>query len=161
MHDLQTAGECCVVRLRELGICCGSVIFALDTRARRRWGTCRRLPDGSFRIGVSPKLLEASREALDNTLYHELLHAATDCTGHTGRWKALAEYVSTSLGTDIKRTASWGEKGLDEAADTAVRYRYRCDGCGAQVVSYRACAFTKHYKRYRCGLCGGSFRKQD
>ena len=160
MHDLQAAGRYCIIRLEELGIRCGSVVFALDTRARRRWGSCRRLPDGSYRIGISPKLLEAPAESLYNTLYHELLHAATGCTGHTGRWKVLAERVGPVLGTDIKRTATWAEKGLEEQSDTAVRYRFVCIGCGAQVVRYRACLFTKRYKHYRCGRCGGSFRKQ-
>ena len=158
MVDLQRIAEECMDDLEELGIGCGQVRFELDKRARRRWGSCRKYPDGSCRIGISPKLLEAPQEALKNTLYHELLHAATGVTGHTGRWKMLAAYVSKELGTDITRTASWEEKGLDEATDPTVRYRFVCTGCGTQVIRFRACPFTRRYKRYRCGRCGGQFR---
>lgn len=161
MHDLQATAANCKAQLKSIGICCPDVPVELDKRASRRWGVCRKYPDGTYRIGISPKLLSAPLGALENTLYHEFLHAATDCTGHTGAWKQLAQYVSRTLGTDITRTATWEDKGLDQNADTSVRYRFVCAGCGAQVVRYRACPFTKRYKRYRCSRCGGSFRKQD
>lgn len=158
MHDLQATAKACIADLEALNIHCGKVALELDTRARRRWGCCRKLPDGSYRIGISPKLLNAPMEALKNTLYHELLHAATGCDGHTGRWKQLAGLVSRRYGTDITRTSSWEAKGLDQNTDPTVRYRFVCTGCGAQVVRFRACTFTKRYTRYRCSRCGGSFK---
>ena len=161
MHDLQTAAAKCKADLERLGIVIPNVRgVELDNRARRTWGTCRKFPDGSFRIGISPKLLQAPLEALENTLYHEFLHAATDCQGHRGQWKQLAERVNSSLGTAISRTASWEDKGLDQNTDSTVRYRFVCTGCGAEVIRFRACAFTKRYSRYRCSRCGGSFRPQ-
>lgn len=158
MHDLQTVGQSCKERLEAMGIRCGAVCFELDTRARRRWGSCRKLPDGSCRIGISPKLLEAPLEALENTLYHELLHAATDVTGHTGPWKAMAAYVSRTLGTQIRRTATFEDKGMAEAEADAP-YRFVCTGCGALVLRYRACPFTRRPGRYRCSRCGKPFRR--
>lgn len=157
MHNLQAVAKDCIAQLEAIGIRCGPVTVAQDKRARRRWGSCRKLPDGGCRIGISPRLLEAPLDALKNTLYHELLHAATDVTGHTGPWKTMAAYVSRALGTDITRTATWEDKGLDPATDN-VRYRFICTGCGAQVLRYRACPFTKHYKHYRCSRCGSSFK---
>lgn len=158
MHDLQAVAACCRADLEGMGIRCGKVTVELDKRARRRWGCCRKLPDGSYRIGISAKLLDAPLEALKNTLYHEYLHAATGCDGHTGRWKQLAVLVGRQFGTDIARTASWEDKGLDQNADTTIRYRFACTGCGVQVIRFRACPFTKHYRRYRCSRCGASFK---
>lgn len=161
MHDLQAMARQCIRDLTELGIQCGPICeVSLDKRARRTWGTCRKMPDGSFRIGISPKLLadEVPLESLKETLYHELLHAAAHGDGHTGRWKALADLVNRSLGTNIRRTASWADQGLDMDRDATIRYRFLCTGCGQELIRFRACAFTKHYKRYRCARCGGSFQ---
>ena len=159
MHDLQATAAKCKMELERLGIAiCNIRGVELDKRARRTWGTCRKFPDGSFRIGISPKLLQAPLEALENTLYHEYLHAATDCKGHRGRWKQLAERVNRSLGTSISCTASWQDQGLDQKTDPTVRYRFTCTGCGAEVIRFRACAFTQNPGRYRCRRCGGSFR---
>lgn len=161
MHDLQKTAKECMETLAGLGISCGPIrCVEVDRRARRTWGTCRRYPDGSFRIGISPKLLadEVPVESLKETLYHELLHAATDAAGHTGRWKELAGQVNRALGTHIRRTASWAERGLDIREDATVRYRFVCTGCGQEVVRFRACPFTRHYKRYRCARCGSSFK---
>lgn len=159
MHDLQAVAKECIRQLEAIGIRCGIVTVEPDKRARRRWGSCRKLPDGGCRIGISPKLLEAPIDALKNTLYHELLHAATDVTGHTGRWKQLAAYVSRTLHTDITRTASFEDKGLDPDEDETVRYRFECTGCGIRVLRYRASPFTRNPARYRCSRCGSSFRK--
>lgn len=161
MHDLQAAARQCMETLAGLGIHCGPIgEVAVDTRARRTWGTCRKLPDGSFRIGISPKLLEdgVPLESLKETLYHELLHAAAHGDGHNGRWKALAAYVNRSLGTNIRRTASWADHGLDMDRDATIRYRFVCTGCGQEIVRFRACAFTKHTGSYRCARCGGKFK---
>jgi predicted SprT family Zn-dependent metalloprotease len=162
MHDLlQTAAQC-RAQLEELGIDCSAVrCVEPDKRARRTWGTCRKFPDGSCRIGVSTKLLadEVPTEALKDTIYHEFLHAATGCTGHRGAWKELAAFVNGRLGTTIGRTATWAQKGLDQSEDPTIRYRFACRGCGQEVVRFRACRFTKYYKRYVCARCGGKFQK--
>lgn len=163
MHDLQAMFERCRQELAALGIACGSVRQVVaDGRTKRAWGTCRRYPDGSFRISINPKLLDDATpsDSLRQTLLHELLHTAAPGAGHTGRWKALAEQVNAALGTQIHRTASWAEQGMDEAKDATIRYRYGCVGCGREVVRFRACSFTKHPNRYRCGHCGGKFQKK-
>lgn len=158
MHDLSAVAASCKGVLEGLGIALPHIrAIEASKRARRTWGTCRRYSDGTYRITISTKLLDAPREALENTLYHELLHAATGCTGHTGAWKQLAAQVNAALGIHISRTASWAEKGLDQAADPTVRYRFVCVGCGAEVIRFRACPFTKRYKRYRCSRCGCGF----
>lgn len=161
MHDLQQTAKDCINTLAELGIACGNIrSIEVDKRTRRSWGTCRQLPDGGFRIGISPRLLaeEVPHDSLKQTLYHELLHAAAYGQGHRGQWKMLAQRVNAALGTSIGRTATWEQQGVDLDSDATVRYRFACTGCGQKLVRFRACAFTRHYKRYRCGVCGGRFR---
>ena len=163
MQDLLGLYQACREELAALGITCGPVSQVVaDGRMKRTWGTCRKNPDGSFRIAINPKLLGdyVPYESLRQTMLHELLHTAAPGAGHTGRWKALAEQVNAALGTQIHRTASWAEQGMDEAKDATIRYRYGCVGCGREVVRFRACSFTKHPNRYRCGHCGGKFQKK-
>lgn len=163
MHDLQKLYRQCLQELADLGITCGPVRqLVVDGRAKRAWGTCRRNPDGSFRIAINPKLLseDVPLASLKETLLHELLHTASPGAGHTGLWKKLADRVNANLGTHIRRTASWAEQGLDAQKDATIRYRYVCTGCGSLLVRFRACAFTKHPNRYRCGNCGGKFEKK-
>ena len=163
MHDLQELYLCCRKELAALGISCGSVSRVVaDGRTVRAWGTCRRERDGSFRITINPKLLgdEVPVSSLRETLLHELLHTAAPGAGHSGRWRDLAEQVNSALGTNIRRTATWADQGLDMQKDSAIRYRYECAGCGSLLVRFRACAFTKHPERYRCGVCGGKFQKK-
>ena len=163
MHDLQRVYAQCLQELTALGIQCGIVRQVVaDGRTKGSWGSCRRNPDGSFRIAINPKLLADSTppESLRQTMLHELLHTAAPGEGHKGRWKELAHRVNCALGTRIKRTASWEEQGLDGEKDAAIRYRYACAGCGREVVRYRACPFTRHPNRYRCGHCGGKFQKK-
>lgn len=163
MHDLQEAYRQCLQQLRDLGISCGNVRkVAADGRTKRAWGTCRRDADGSFRIAINPKLLseDVPVSSLKETLLHELLHTAAPGAGHGGLWKTLANRVNGALGTNIRRTASWAEQGMDESRDPTIRYRYVCTGCGAALVRFRACPFTRDPGRYRCGICGGKFQKK-
>jgi len=160
MHDLQALTKDCMAILSRLGIPCAQVSrVEVDKRARRTWGTCRRLLDGSYRIGISPILLQDNtpEQSLIQTLYHELLHAATGMTGHTGRWKEYANVLNRVLGTNIRRTASWQDMQLEEERDAHARYRFRCRGCGQILTRYRLCPFVRHPQRYRCSSCGGSF----
>ena len=163
MDPLQALYSQCVQELAALGIQCGPVSqVAVDKRARRTWGTCRRLRDGTFRIGISPRLLAEGvpAESLKETMLHELLHTAAPGEGHRGKWKAFSRQVNAALGTDIRRTATWEDQGLDAAQDPTVKYRFVCTGCGQELVRFRACRFTKYYKHYRCGSCGGKFAKK-
>ena len=158
MHDLAAVATQCRARLEALGIPIRGIRdIEINKRAMRTWGTCCRNSNGTYSITINPKLLDAPLESLETTLYHEFLHAATGCEGHTGAWKQLAEKVNAALGTHIQRTTSWEDKGLDKTTDPTVRYRFVCSRCGAEVIRFRTCTFTKHYTRYRCGHCGGDF----
>ena len=157
-HDLNAVLRDCLQTLKQLGIPTGTVRECyIDTRSRRRWGVCRQEADGSFHLGISVRLLDSSvpLRSLRETVFHELLHTAPGCMNHSAKWKHYAALLNRELGLSI-RTAT-GAEALGAAPDPRVRYRYRCRGCGAEQIRYRACDFTRHPERYRCGRCGESF----
>lgn len=159
-RDLAAVTDSCLQTLARLGVPTGSIreVYA-DKRSRRRWGVCKQDPDGSFRIGISVRLLAdgVPLRSLQETVYHELLHTAPGCMKHTGSWKRYAELLNRELGLNIRRTGSAEEAGIPE--DDRIRYRFVCRRCGCEQIRYRACSFTRHPERYRCGKCGGSFRR--
>jgi len=158
-HDLNAVAQDCLQTLRQLNIPTGMIReFYADSRSRRRWGVCKKEPDGSFRIGISVRLLEngAPLQSLRETIFHELLHTAPGCMNHAGRWKQYAALLNKTMGLSIR--TSTGAEALGVKPDPRIRYRFRCQGCGAEQIRYRACDFTRHPERYRCGRCGGHFR---
>ena len=158
-HDLNAVARDCLQTLRQLGIPTGRIReFYADSRSRRRWGVCKKEPDGSFRIGISVRLLEDSAplQSLRQTLFHELLHTVPGCMDHSANWKRYAALLNRQLGLSI-RTAT-GAEALGIAPDPRIRYRFRCQSCGAEQTRYRACDFTRHPEHYRCGRCGGRFK---
>ena len=157
-RDLDTAARDCLRMLEQCAIPVGKIReIKADTRARRRWGVCRKEADGSFRIGISVRLLEEDvpLRSLQQTILHELLHTAPGCMDHTGTWKRYAGLLNRTYGFSIRRASAAEDLGAPE--DPRVRYRFRCEGCGAEQLRYRACNFTRHPERYRCSRCGGMF----
>ena len=159
-RDLQAVAADCLRTLTSMRIPTGTIreIYA-DSRSRRRWGVCRKDPDGTYRIGISVRLLsdDAPLQSLQETVFHELLHTVPDCMKHTGLWKTYADRLNRELGLHIQRACSSEEAGVAE--DDRIRYRFICCGCGTEQIRYRACSFTKHPERYRCGKCGSAFRR--
>ena len=157
-RDLSAAVQDCLRLLAQCGIPVGKIreIYP-DTRSRRRWGVCRKEQDGSFRIGISVRLLEEDvpLRSLQQTILHELLHTAPGCMDHTGTWKRYAGLLNRTYGFSIRRATAAEDLGAPD--DPRVRYRFRCAGCGAEQLRYRACAFTRHPDHYRCSRCGGKF----
>jgi len=157
-RDLDTAARDCLQMLAQCGIPTGPIReIRTDSRSRRRWGFCRKEADGSFRIGISARLLEddVPLRSLQQTLLHELLHTAPGCMDHTRNWKRYAALLNRRFGFSIRRTSA--PEDLGAAADPRIHYRFRCEGCGAEQIRYRASRFTRHPEQYRCSRCGGRF----
>ncbi|MBP3877259.1 MAG: SprT-like domain-containing protein [Lachnospiraceae bacterium] len=153
----QTVREC-EEQLRAIKIPIGHIAgVSVNTRARRRWGLCRKEADG-FYISISKRLLnEDTKDGLRNTIMHELLHTCPMCSNHGAMWKHYAEYVNQTLGMNIKRVNSNEDKGLPPDEEIRILHKYHCDGCGQVVTKQRECKFTRNYKDYKCSLCGGRF----
>lgn len=140
----------------------------VNTRAQKRWGQCRLLPDGHYEINISSRLLKSgSEEALKRVLMHELIHTCDGCMNHGALWKYYAEIVRRGLGYPITRTNTAAELGLPVMAETTTarrsesyKHRFVCEKCGAVVMRKRESNFTRHYREYRCARCGGRFRKE-
>ena len=115
MKDLKTLAAECEAELRSLNIQPGEInSWIVNTRAKNRWGQCKRYLPGLFNISISARLLQdsVSDQAAKNTIMHELLHTVKGCYGHKGKWKVLAMTVNRLLPQyTIKRTTSAEGKG--------------------------------------------------
>lgn len=171
MRDVNVIAIECMRELENIGIKCGNVIkIDINTRAKKRWGQCRKIGN-NYIIEVNQILLreDTDIDGLKNTIIHELLHTCKGCMKHTGEWKQLAEKVNRYYGYNIKRCDSADEKGISEeqkkkiqterAAARKVKYTFKCTCCGQKVERYRESKFTKYPELYRCAVCHGKFER--
>ena len=150
----------CLDEITGLGIQPGQIKdWTINTRARSRWGQCKKETDGTYSIQIADRLLSDDRiseKACKETIIHEVLHTCKDCMKHTGKWKIYADRMNREYGYDIKRITSGTEKGVEnyKPKHMAVKYILTCGGCGATVYRKRSSKFTKYYRNYRCTRCG-------
>lgn len=161
MHDLQVLLNECKAELDALKIPYGVISdIEVNTTAKKRLGRCSQLPDKTYCIQISSRLLDSSIPAMavKHTLMHELLHSVPGCMNHQEKWKQLANRVNRAYGYQIRRTSSLEERGLS-AADFEVskpepKYRLQCSKCNHTYNYYRWCATLEHYQDCRCSKCG-------
>lgn len=163
MKNYELLREECLNEVRNAGIEPGNIVrWTINKRAKKRWGQCRKYPNGECEIEISSWVLEDERipvEICKNTLIHEILHSCPECMGHTGMWKVYAKRMKDIYGYEITRTANRTDFGIEEyeVQSRPVKYVYRCKGCGQVITRTRSCKFTKYYRRYGCGLCGRKY----
>lgn len=165
MKDLMKLVKECEEELKPLGIKLGTVTeWSINTRAKRRWGQCKRISEGVFTINISERLLHENIDDVKTkeTIIHELLHTVPDSYGHKGQWKILAQKVSKELPHyTIKRTTSSKEKGIEEEPEKrAANYKLVCKKCGAVLTRTRKSRVVKYPDKYRCKKCGGRFKRE-
>lgn len=117
MRDVNVIAIECMRELENIGIKCGNVIkIDINTRAKKRWGQCRKIGN-NYIIEVNQILLreDTDIDGLKNTIIHELLHTCKGCMKHTGEWKQLAEKVNRYYGYNIKRSAVKRLKDVEKA----------------------------------------------
>lgn len=139
------------------------VTYTINTRALRRWGLCKHNPDGSHTIEIADRLLEegVSSEAVLNTVCHELIHTIKGCNNHGKNFKVAAAILNKKFGLNVKTRTSAEEKGIEPIEVVRpVKHQFVCEHCGQVIKRYRESDFTKRYKQYTCGRCGGHFRKE-
>ncbi|MEG1774009.1 MAG: SprT-like domain-containing protein [Oscillospiraceae bacterium] len=123
----------------------------INTRATTRFGRCSG-SNGRFVIELSARLLDAPEAACRQTLAHELLHTCRGCRNHQALWRSYAARMNAQFGYSIGRVSSCEALGLEPAGP--IRYRLRCEGCGAVLTRQRRSPLVEHPERYRC-RCGG------
>lgn len=160
MKDLEKLVEECKKELDAIGIPYRTVQnWTVNTRAKRRWGQCKKVSADVFDINISQRLLqdEVSDTAAKNTIIHELLHTVEGCYGHKVKWKLLAGKVNHAYPQyNIKRTTTSEEKGVEESERTYQKnYKVVCSGCGRYWYRQKASKLIQHPENYRCAKCGG------
>lgn len=154
----------CIEEMNVLDVPFGKITeVTVNYRAKSRWGQCKKTGD-IYTINISSILLEDATpdKGLKETIIHEIIHTCPKCMCHTGEWKRWVDLVNDCYGYAIKRTNSAADKGVDEdaylerrTAGVKIKYRFRCDKCGAEINRARESRFTRHYEMYRCAKCHG------
>jgi predicted SprT family Zn-dependent metalloprotease len=132
----------------------------INTRAKKRWGQCKKLPNGKFEININTDLVEQSEDGTLNTVIHELLHTIDGCLNHGEQWKRYANKINRIYGMNIKRTSNAEDKGVERTV-TKVDYKYilQCQGCNQIFRRSRQTQFVTNPQIYKCGGCGGDIKR--
>ena len=162
MRDVEIYALDCMDKLDQIGIEYGNILeVTVNTRAKNRWGQCKKVP-GGYTININSALLDERNEeaGLINTMFHELLHSCRNCMNHGAEWKRLANKVYQAYGYNIKRTSSAADKGVElETRNITYKYTMKCTCCGQIIQKQRMCDFVKNTWRYQCGICKGKFER--
>jgi predicted SprT family Zn-dependent metalloprotease len=146
----------------------------INTRAKSRFGSCRKVWKGSdgkyvnrpvsslqkpyFQIEICEAMLDADEQELKNVLAHELLHTCYGCYNHGKRWKAYAVRINNMYGYNITSTTTYEKIGLERPEKkTAYKYKIECAKCGKIFYRQRKSKLTENPGRYRC-TCGGKLK---
>ena len=151
--------EVCKQMAEESNIKIGKIIdIKINTRAKKRWGLCSYTSNG-FIIEISSTLLQdnVNREALMDTLMHEVLHTVDGCMNHGKKWKYYAGIINLKYGLHIKATTSAAEKKIED--NDSYNYIIACPKCGHQWKYIRMSRCVKHPERFsHTGCCDGLIR---
>lgn len=154
MKDLKGLVMECVREQDALGIKYSrNITWKVSSAYIRKWGQCKRKPDGTHEITIALRLLDdsVSDEAVKTTIHHELLHSVKECSGHGEMWKRYASKLNRRYGYNIKRTSDNEEKGVEMPE---AKYIVKCEKCGAEIGRYKMSRLIEDTKYYRC-TCGG------
>lgn len=156
-RELTSLLELAASQARALGIPVSGAIspdVRVNRRAKKRLGCCTGNIFG-FSIEVSASLLSSGRDAVLETLAHEVLHTARGCRNHGERWKKYAAMMNAAYGYSITRVKAADSLGEEKAEE---RYLLVCERCGAQFPRLKKSALVLHPERYHC-RCGGSIKR--
>ena len=138
----------------------------MNTRAKSRWGNCKR-EFGVYKIDINADLLDERNnyQALVETLAHEILHTIEGCWNHGPKWKAAADRVNAMYGTHIQRSSTQEEKGvayrtLPTLRNETAKYKLVCKKCGHEYLYKRCTKAIQHPENYRCACCKGELRRE-
>lgn len=154
MKDLKKLVMECVREQGELGIKYSrNITWKVSTAYIRKWGQCRKKPDGTYEITIAERLLRDSvdDDAIKDTIHHELLHSVEGCMNHGELWKRNAAKLNHGYGYSIKRTNDMDGKGIEQIE---AKYIVKCENCGAEIGRYKMSRLIEDTKSYRCA-CGG------
>lgn len=164
MRDLMTYVKVCTEQLDKVGVPYSKNIleWKINTRAKSRWGQCKKTIDG-YIIEVSVDLLneENDVEGLKNTIIHELIHTCDGCNNHGTLWKMYAAMVNSAYGYNIKRSSTCEEKGVNYEVrkKSNAKYVLECSECHQQFYYQRTCFAVKHPEFCSHKGCHGNLKR--
>lgn len=135
----------------------------VSNKMTRNLGVCEwNTATGKAKIKISYSLVDEKypRNLRQATLIHELLHAYFPKEHHGGRWSKFAKVISQNTEYNIKRLADGEEtRALQEVRENNYKYKVVCERCGREVKKMRICSIIKYPHLWRCGKCGGEFKR--
>lgn len=163
MRDLMIYANKAMKDLDSLGIEYAKCIkWKVNKRAQKRWGRCTAtVVNGHLQyiIEINVMLLDerVPTDGLMETIYHELCHSIPKGMCHSGEWLNAVTKINRALGTNIKRTNSIEEKGVDDKVTiNYYKYHFRCTNCGTITHKNRQSDFTRNPHSYGCRVCGSN-----
>lgn len=158
MKDLKLLFNRAIEELDCIGIEYGNIVdITVNTRAKSRWGQCRKRGCGYF-ININERLLhdDITDEDALSTIIHEILHTCKGCMNHGYEWQKLAELVNDCYACyNIKRCTSAEEKGIEGYNNNeSYRYGIYCPKCN-KIIGKRQkwSKALNNIERYSCAVC--------
>lgn len=141
MKDLFRLAQQCQNDLLSVGIRCGNVrAWSVNSRAKARWGLCKKVGRNIYDIQIAEALLQdnVNDQAAKDTIAHELIHTVPGCFPHTGKWKQLADRVNQLLPQyQIKVRSSFEEKGIEDNRPVSFEVPTKRQGNSQAEEKYR------------------------
>lgn len=166
MHNLKAISRWAEHVLISLDIpYCPPAELRINTRARTRYGQCRKTPEG-FSINISEVLLKNSSDlrALQTTLLHELLHTCPGCMNHGPLWQYYADKVNAATGLHISTTVDfsreYGLPDLRKEKTPVYRYLLYCPHCDQQWPYQKRSKAITYPALYACPDCNTPLRSR-
>ncbi len=131
--------------------------WSINTRAKKRWGLCKRKSFDTFEISISSLLLQdgIDDQLAKNVIAHELLHTVKGCFAHKGKWKMLAEKINSSMPNySIRVRDDFSEINVPIKNKTP-KYIIKCSKCDFYCLRYKRSKVIEKPEHYRCPKCNG------
>ncbi len=158
MKNLEILINNTIKDLTELNIPFGNVEkWSVNTRAKKRWGQCKKIGLNTFEINISQLLLQddLDDQIAKNVIAHELLHTVKGCFAHKGKWKLLAQKINQSIPDyNIKVRDTFEEITISEIEKKA-KYIIKCRSCDFTAKRYKHSRVIDKPYLYRCPKCQG------
>lgn len=122
------------------------------------FGICKHKPRG-YEISISKYHLANPKNAVYQTVVHEVLHTIEGCCSHDKKWQALANKVSRAYGYNISRLGTAKSGFSLNTPKSVYKYIFECKDCGSQVKRQKKSKLVTHTENYKCGICGGKFKR--
>lgn len=133
--------------------------------ALQRFGQCSNKGRNKFEIQLNYHFAQiCDKEAILDTIMHELTHSLKDCMCHTGRWKSVCNRVNHEYNYDLARTATYPEykqfrRAIKPRKTLSDKYKIVCDHCGQDWIYSKQTKIVKelqarpHSLRFKCPYC--------